>query len=503
MRSRHSTRSSSAVAFVLLVVGCGKPHPTVMPARPADPVQQLSTDLASIIDRPGLQRATWGIVVQSLDRSNRLFELNAHKLLIPASTMKLVSLATASEAVGWEYTFETTLLAAGRINDGVLHGDLVIAGSGDPSVFGRPMDDDAPLWIDALREHGITRIDGRVIGDDNAVEEPRPGFAWSWDDLGYDYGAIPGALNLGENIITINVIPGALEGTPTRLQLPAEAGNMPIVNRTTTAAPGATGFVWPEQRPGESHLTISGSLPAESNPVALSVSTGNPTQWVAEWLHARLIASGIDVAGPAMDVDDLAAAPDLSTATVIYSHRSHTLRDIAVPLMKDSINLYAEAVLRLATGSDGQRMTDAGIGAAHARLHAWGIPDDGIQMVDGSGLSRRDVVAPETLVLVLQHMYDPSWGGAFMSALPIAGRDGTLGQRMKATLAEGNAIAKTGSLSNVRTLAGYVRTMDGEPLAFAIIVNNFEGAGSAAVDAIDAIVVRLASFSRFQVTSSY
>jgi len=144
----------------------------------------------------------------------------------------------------------------------------------------------------------------------------------------------------------------------------------------------------------------------------------------------------------------------------------------------------------------GQRATGAALDATRARLESWGIPKDGIQIVDGSGLSRRNVVAPDTLLAILLRAYEPSGSSPFMRGLPVAGRDGTLASRMKGTAAEGNVVAKTGTLSNVRTLAGYVKTADGEPLAFVIMVNNFEGTAADAVAAIDRMAARLASFSR-------
>jgi len=139
---------------------------------------------------------------------------------------------------------------------------------------------------------------------------------------------------------------------------------------------------------------------------------------------------------------------------------------------------------------------DAALDGMRSRLASWGIATDGAQLVDGSGLSRRDVIAPDVLLAVLQKMFDATGTSPWMTALPIAGVDGSLENRMKGTPAERNVLAKTGTMSNIRSLAGYVTTRDGEHLAFVVMVNNFEGSGAAAVSAIDAIAVRLASFSR-------
>jgi serine-type D-Ala-D-Ala carboxypeptidase/endopeptidase (penicillin-binding protein 4) len=437
--------------------------------------------------------------VQSLTKSDRPYERNPRTLLVPASAMKLVSVATASAAVGWDYTFETRLLANGTISAGVLHGDLVIAGNGDPSIGGPAGQDPFAVWIEALRSRGITRIAGRVVADDDAAEEPRPGYIWSWDDLGFDYGAMPGALNLSENAIDVIVSPASVEGAPPIVEVTPDARDLPIANHAVTTAAGNPETLWPEFRPGEKHLTINGTIAVGMKPAVVKASAGNPTEWFARAFRNRVLAAGIDVAGPAVDVDELLVKPGWHNATLLNVYRSQPLSEIVKPLVKDSINLYAEEVLLLTTGAKGVRTTAAALDAARTQLEAWGIPKEGIQIVDGSGLSRRDVIAPDTLVAILQRFYDPSGTSPFMQSLPIAGRDGSLASRMKGTPAEGNAIGKTGSMSNIRTIAGYVKTADGEPLAFAIMANNFEGPASGVIATIDRIVVALATFSRSRI----
>jgi D-alanyl-D-alanine carboxypeptidase/D-alanyl-D-alanine-endopeptidase (penicillin-binding protein 4) len=181
--------------------------------------------------------------------------------------------------------------------------------------------------------------------------------------------------------------------------------------------------------------------------------------------------------------------------TVLYTHRSRPLSDLIRPLFKDSINLYGEALFRL-NAPRSNPTNDTAIERMRQKLAAWGLAADGEQLVDGSGLSRRDVVAAETMVGILQRMYDADPAAPWMVALPLAGADGTLQNRMRATPAERNVRAKTGSMSNVRSLAGYVTTRGGEHLAFAILLNNFEGTGAEANQALDAVAVKLASFTR-------
>jgi D-alanyl-D-alanine carboxypeptidase/D-alanyl-D-alanine-endopeptidase (penicillin-binding protein 4) len=455
---------------------------------------QLRADVIEATRRPGVARGTWGILVHSIDRDEPILALNATSLLVPASLTKIVSVATASEAVGWDYRFETSVRAAGPVIAGTLRGDLIVAGTGDPSIGGR-QGDALSVLAAGIQAAGIRRIEGRIVGDDDAVEEPRPQLSWAWDDLGYASGALFGALNFSENRTTVSVRAGASEGAPTSLGLDGPA--LPaLVNRSVTGAPGSPLLVWPEHRPGELFLTVAGSVPAGSAPVTLGVSVGNPTLWFAHGLRSRLVEAGVEVAGVAVDIDDLPTPPDRSRAMVVFTYRSPPLGALARPLLKDSINLYGEAFLRLNAPAGAFPTNDAALGGLVERLRSWGLPDGSYQFVDGSGLSRRNAVSPEALLTVLRRMYDPDGSSPFMAALPVAGVDGSLEDRMKGTAAENNVRAKTGTMSNVRGLAGYVATSDGERLAFVVMVNNFEGAGAAAHAAIDEIAARLAAFRR-------
>ena len=491
------TSRSCLLALAALAIhsaGCAK-TPVALSPPPLDPLQQLTQDIVTATASPGVRRAAWGIVVHSLDRDERLFELNPGMLLVPASLAKLVSLAGAADAVGWNFRFETTVRAAGSLVDGTLDGDLIAAGSGDPSIGGRAGQELSAL-VDALKALGLRRVDGRIIGDDDAAEEPRPKLAWAWDDLGYTTGSLFGALNLAENRMMVTVNPALSAGDRPTISVDPSESSRPLRNRTTTGAADSRLLIWPEQRPGEPFLTIAGSVPAGAPPAQLSVSAGNPTFWFASGLRNALLAGGVEVTGKAFDIDDLAERPQWLTSTVLYTHRSPTLAEITQPLLKDSINLYGEAVLRLNVDPGVLPTNDAALKGLRTRLASWGIPPDAWQIIDGSGLSRRNAIAPETLIAVLRRMYDPTSMSPWMTGLPVAGRDGTLATRMQGTPAEDNLRAKTGTMSNIRSLAGYVRTRDGEVLAFALIADGFEGSGREATLAIDQIGIRLAGFSR-------
>lgn len=488
---------------VLVQAGCarrssGVPAPA---AGPASTRLQLQQDLLAATRLPGVERGVWGIVVHSIDRDERLFELNPRTLLVPASTAKIVTAASAVDAVGWDFRFQTSLSMSGPIENigtdavGALQGDLLVTGTGDPSIGGRGGGDIAE-WVDALKGYGIARIDGRVVGDDDGVEEPRPALAWAWDDLGYRTGAIFGALNYAENRMWVTVAPGAAIGATAGLRVDPEAASRPLRSRVQTGPPGSEQLLWPEQRPGETFLTIAGTIPIGAGAARLQVSVGNPTLWFASALEARLEAAGIEVRGGGVDVDDLASPLDRDAFTLVHVYSSPPLSALVTALLKDSINVYGEALLRLNAAPGVFPTNDAALAGLQQRLDAWGIPASGQQLVDGSGLSRRNVIAPETLVTVLARMHDRALDSPWMASLPVAGVDGSLAARMQGTAAEGRVLAKTGTMTNVRGLAGYAITRDGEHLAFAVLLNNFEGTGADATRAVDAIAVRLAEFSR-------
>jgi serine-type D-Ala-D-Ala carboxypeptidase/endopeptidase (penicillin-binding protein 4) len=493
-----ATRASVVCVLHLALLGCAKSGPQTTPGGASaarSGLEQLRRDITQATQAPGVQRGVWGVVVHSLDRNERLFELQPDILLVPASVAKLVAVATAAEAVGWDYRYETTLQSTGMVSDGVLVGDLLAVGSGDPTIGGRA-GEDLSRWVVAVREAGIRRIEGRVIGDDNAVDEPRPQLAWAWDDLGNTSGALFGALNFAENKMTVTVTPGPAPGSPSALGVDPLGSSRPLANRVVTAAMGTVQQLWAEQRPGEPFLTVAGSIPAGAPPARLTVAVGNPTFWFATALRNRLLNEGIEVTDEAWDIDDVMPPPDRGRMQLLFTHRSRPLRDIVQPLLKDSINLYAEAVMRLNAAPGPPATNDAALEGFGKRLTAWGIPAQSQQLVDGSGLSRRDTVSVRTVLTVLQRMHDPAGASPFVTALPVAAVDGSLSQRMQNTSAAGNVRAKTGTMSNIRSLAGYVNTQDGETLAFVAIVNNFEGTGAAANQALDAIAVRLASFRR-------
>ena len=473
-------------------------HHAPVRLKPDTTIDDLQHDIDALIDAPALARSYWGVLVKSLRGGETLYERNPRRLLMPASNMKVVTLAAAAERLGWDYTYPTALFAAGPIADGILRGDLVVVGSGGPSLTIEAGDALFAEWADALKRAGIRTVAGRVIGDDNAFDDNGLGFGWSWDDLPDDYAAAVSALQFNENTLHVTIAPGPAAGDSAGVHVTPPGSSLAIVSSVMTSASGAATAIGTRRLPGSMRLELTGTIAAGSPSAALAVSVDNPTLFFTTALRSALIARGIDVRGAAVDIDDVEAAPprgELPLAT----HRSPPLSTLALRLMKDSQNLYAETLLKTlgGLGGAGGATAEGGRREVAAALQPWGVAPDSLIQRDGSGLSRYDYVTADALVTILTHVAgDQRLRGPFDASLPIAGRDGSLMNRMKGTRAEGNARAKTGSMSNVRGLSGYVTSASGEPLVFAILANNFDVPGPTISATEDAIVVRLAAFAR-------
>jgi D-alanyl-D-alanine carboxypeptidase/D-alanyl-D-alanine-endopeptidase (penicillin-binding protein 4) len=462
-------------------------------------LQQLQRDVDALVAAPDLARTTWGITIKSAANDASLYSLNGAKLLAPASNMKILTLAAAAERLGWDYAFETRLVGSGPIEDDVLRGDLVVVGSGDPSIddwdgaASRLFAD----WAETLKMSGIHTITGRIIGDDDSFDDEMFGSGWAWDDLDRSFATGVGALQFNENTAQLRLTPGMRAGEPAAANVVPAGSGLTIRNLVTTSGASAPISLAIRRRLDGPTLEVRGSLPVGSGPILRNVAVTNPTIYFATHLRNALIKAGIDVTGDAVDIDDIADPPSRSRGTILLTHRSEPLSVLATTMMKLSQNLYAETLLRAMGTQRSIGSIDSGHASVVSLFQNWGLSPADFRMVDGSGLSMYDLVTSDLLAAILMHMVqDARLRDAFQLTLPIAGVDGTLTQRMKGTPAAGNARAKSGTLSTSRALSGYVWSADAEPLVFAIIANNFGSAVESVDKAIDAIVVRLAQFTR-------
>ncbi|HEY7790972.1 MAG TPA: D-alanyl-D-alanine carboxypeptidase/D-alanyl-D-alanine-endopeptidase [Vicinamibacterales bacterium] len=483
-------RRLALILLAAMLAACAVHHPTVTPTHPSSTA--LNTDLGRIFDAPAFSDAFWGVVVESADTGEPLYLRNADKLMLPASNMKILTLAAAVDRLTWHFQYDTRLLATGPIGDGTLHGDLVVIGSGDPTL-GELRITNTPkptldAWADRLWTSGLRRIDGRVIGDGRALRSRPFGSGWAWDDLVYGYAAPVSALQYHDNLAVLTIRAGSAAGQPVALDVaPAETG-LTLVNDLATTAPGGPASIVLQRDPGSRIVTLIGRVPAGSPEIYRTAAVPDPPAFLARSLRAALVARGIEITGPATDIEAATPPPDEAAAQILLTAQSLPLSGMAPILMKDSENLYAETLLRtiaiVAPPADGSGVP----GIVRDLLTRLGLPPAGAVVADGSGLSRDNLVTARTLAGILRHYRGDQ---QFVEALAVAGDDGTLTHRFAGTAAAGKVYAKTGSMSHVRALSGYLTTRDGRPLVFSILVNNFEAPPAEVTAAIDAAVLRL------------
>jgi len=486
----------------------------------AAPIDSLREDIEAHISRPLFDGAIWGIKVVSLKDGRTWFEHNADTLLIPASNAKLFTGAMALDRLGPGFRFETTLYSKSRVSrSGSLRSDLIVYGRGDPTMAARFNEGDhrrslLPVYR-ALKGAGVKRISGAIIGDESYFHGPPLGNDWAWDDLQEYYGAESSALTVDDNVIDVTVMPGKREGELCRIVGKPENSVLHYINRTTTGGPDSERRIRLHRPVGENRVFVEGGLPLGGDPHFDAVAVHDPARLFVEQLERLLKERGVRVSGRTGTVDwrgRLEAPLDLEGLNEIAIVKSRPFSEILPVMMKRSQNLYAQLFLlqvgEAAVQFDGEadggavdpafRLTSeaAGLTELGRFLGELGIAERDVMLREGSGLSRACLIKPSATVKLLQHMRKHEAATAFLEALPVAGRDGTLRWRMKGTKAEGNVRAKSGTLRHVSALSGYLDTADGEPLAFAIMLNHFrhpDPEGSARAE-LDRIAVLLAEF---------
>jgi D-alanyl-D-alanine carboxypeptidase/D-alanyl-D-alanine-endopeptidase (penicillin-binding protein 4) len=492
-------RSSRVAPFLatLAISGCLLAQPLVSTsAAPPTGVDDLQRDLDRALGPPIGEQASWAVLARSLKNDETLYALNAHKLLIPASAMKIVTLAASAERLGWDFAYDTRLFAVGSVDSGVLRGDLVVVGSGDPSLTEENASALFTSWAERLKTDGIRAVSGRIIGDGRAFDGDEQGPGWSWDDLGEGFAAGVKALQYNGNVVRAQIVPARTVGAAPTISLTPDGSGLAVVNLLRTGSAESRLSVSVRRGPASARLQLRGSVPLGGGPFERSLAVVNPTVFFVTQLRQALIADGVAVSGPPVDIDEIVDAPSpKGPPTVTY--RSPPLSALAVTLMKVSQNLYAETFLKTVGAAAGEPTFEGGRAAVRSTLSAWGLPDAELILADGSGLSRYGYATAQMLVDILTHVdRDQRLRGPFVASLPIAGFDGTLAGRLGTTAASGTARAKTGSMTGVRALAGYVTSRGGEPVVFAIMANNFATPPDAITRAIDVVVARLAEFRR-------
>jgi D-alanyl-D-alanine carboxypeptidase/D-alanyl-D-alanine-endopeptidase (penicillin-binding protein 4) len=349
---------------------------------------------------------------------------------------------------------------------------------------------------------GVTRVTGDIVGDDRwYVWEPF-GAGWGIDDPLYDYGAPVSALVINDNAFSLRILPGAAEGAPAALELNPPVEYYAIESRIRTSSSGGERRIHYARAPGSMTLELWGTIPLGSMGEMLGLGIEDPARYAALAFRQLLQARGVTVTGGAVarhsfpyDAPDLkrGAAAEPDTGVELARRASAPLIEDLRVTAKVSQNLHAELDLR-AVGRAKRNIgsVEAGLDELKEFLIEIGVPASGFNITDGSGLARLNLVSPDTVVRLLRFMYASPARENFLSILPVGGQDGTLNARFSDPAMAGRVHAKTGSLSHVSALSGYMQRKRGDWIAFSILVNNYNGPTSEVRAAMDKVCELLA-----------
>ncbi len=450
----------------------------------------LRRAIEPIVSRADFAAVSWGIEVRELKSGRVLYARDAAKSFHPASTLKLVTTAVALDVLGPEAVVRTTVETAGRLDGmGRLLGDVFLVGRGDANLSarfspGRPTAAFEEL-AEALLAAGVRRIEGRLVGHEGAFSGDRRGHDWTWEDLVWGYGAEVSSLSFNDNVAEVSLRPGERVGDPVLLEQ-APIPSAAAVECTVSTAPAGSPPEIRLEKPVRGPVQLTGRLPIGGE-WSGRVAVEDPARYAVRVFAAVLEARGIRVTGGI----ETSRVP-LPVTRVLAAHAGPALSEVIREVNKDSLNLNAEALLRLVgLRVKGEGSVEKGREAALETLARLGVNTRGFLIADGCGLARTNLLTPTGLTTLLVAMDRHPFAGAFRASLPVAGVDGTLERRLRGTAAEGRILAKTGTLSLANGLAGYATTARGERLAFAILVNNHIGGAREIQAAIDEVVKAL------------
>lgn len=423
-----------------------------------------ATHLDKFVQHPALKTASVGVHIMSLEGKEPFLSHQPDLALIPASTLKAVTTATALDLLEPDFTFKTRLYLSGD--------DLIIKGGGDPTLSASSPETEFPAWLALLQEAGLTEIKGDIIADPSRFESRTTPDAWPWGDIGNYYGAGPSGLNFHRNTYILTFRPGKV-GSPAKF-----LGSYPTPPEvtfenhmlTSSSGTGDNGYVY--AAPNGNCITMRGTIPFGGK-FSIKGALPNPPLACATYLRDYLRRKKFPVSGKAK-----VQPVDTKNATLLHTQESPPLSKIIHATNHRSVNLYADSIYK-ALSSKGTSAASF----AKLKLH-WvknGVKMAGFITHDGSGLAPRNTLTARQLCTIIQKASTGKHAQIFKDSLPVSGKSGTLRNFGKGTPIENRVWAKSGGLTRVRTYAGLYTTLTGDTYAFAILTNNAIGDAQPAI----------------------
>jgi D-alanyl-D-alanine carboxypeptidase/D-alanyl-D-alanine-endopeptidase (penicillin-binding protein 4) len=429
----------------------------------------LGTQVERVLADPRLSGAVVGVHVVDLATGSALYARHERRPFIPASNQKLVVAAAALDVLGADYEFRTAVYAMGRVEDGVLRGDLVLRGGGDPTLGGRYDDEDAMdilrRWARVLKAKGVNRVGGDIIGDDSFFDAVYRHPSWDPQQTWKWYFPATGALSINDNCVLVTVRPGPGPGIPAVLSLTPSSAPVKLANLCKTSSTKQS--IWFDRTPDSEVIRVGGYVRQDSAGYSCEVTVPQPALYAAAALGQALEMEGIAVTGRART-----GSPALGGAEPLCERRT-SLLPVLRRMSERSHNHYAEQVVKtIGAEASGRGSWEAGLDRAAQMLRRLGFGSTDFVLDDGSGLSRRNRLTPALLTTLLVATRRSARGEEFASLLAVAGEEGTLESRLSKAPYKGNVQAKSGYLNGVGALSGYARTRSGRTVAFSILIND-------------------------------
>jgi serine-type D-Ala-D-Ala carboxypeptidase/endopeptidase (penicillin-binding protein 4) len=488
-----------------------------LPAPRTTPLRgSLERRITTLIDASPFDRASWGIHVVD-DRGRVLFSRNPDRYFIPASNIKLVVSAAAAVLLPADYRVRTSLYQNGPVDQGILRGDLVLYGRGDPTFSGRCYGLDSTAVgacdslygaIEAMAEsvwvHGIRRITGAVVGDGSYFEPTLVHPGWETFDVNWWYAAPVSGLGFNDNSVDFRITPADSVGRPPTITWTPDFGLFLFENRATTAPADSPTTIGNNffREPGDRFplkIWAEGAIALGRSPRTESFALPDPNYYAARALYQALLKRGISVGGGVRSTTDSTAYRTARELAPISEFRGRPLPDLIFPILNTSQNWFAEMLLKMLGREPGAASREPVPGGWDAGLEverrflvdSVKIDSTAFSLSDGSGLSSGNLVTPRAFTQLLAYMRAHPKNTPFMAALPLSGQPGSLRRRFVGTPLEGRVRAKTGSIFHVNSLSGYIEKPDGRVVIFSIQANSHTVPGRDILSQIDSVVVEI------------